>query len=203
LRTKDAILRLINAKREDLMQLLIGILIIVGLIAIIFFLAHLQEITDYFVEKFNTPYTENMTNCAGVDCSECNELRCDTETYSDELNLDTIETYYEADEEEEYWGEEGFKTYIDVLEFERIIEGDIRVGDCFIEIKGEFAGAIRIVTKLYDDGDIAYEFCGDSNVESHLINTENKGLSKKEIIEDVELGVTVYAGTFDLGEDNE
>jgi hypothetical protein len=181
------------------MQLLIGILIIVGLIAIIFFLAHLQGITTYFVEKFNTPYTENMTNCAGVDCSECNE------DFFEVLDLDTIETYYETDEEEEDWGEEGFKTYIDILEFERIIEGDIKVGDCFIEIEGFFEGTVWIIMEVSENGDLSYEYVPstENGCEPWFVSGSKSSITKEEISEEVQKGRMQYLGTFDLGEDNE
>ena len=91
--------------------------------------------------------------------------------------------------------------YFDAAEFERIIEGDIRVGDCFVESNYNNMTencVVRMITNI-DNNDLKYEYCENENNEPYIIGSSVNGISKDDIIEEVESGELLFVGTFDLG----
>ena len=83
----------------------------------------------------------------------------------------------------------------------RIIEGDIRVGDCFVESNYNNMTencVVRMITNI-DNNDLKYEYCENENNEPYIIGSSVNGISKDDIIEEVESGELLFVGTFDLG----
>jgi hypothetical protein len=210
-----------------MMQLLLGLGIVFGLGLVFLTLSgHIEKFFTYLVKKFNAPYTEDTTSCPGIDCLECNDISDKVEDHFEELDLDTIYRHFEEldlDTIYRHFNKDRTPTWSrtfevpevaksdlwsdgvldDVIQFARIIEGDIRVGDCFVEVEGDGEGCVRIITKLHGNNDIAYEYLGDVYGAPYMINQSSGGVSKKEISESIESGLLQYFGTFDLGNDYE